>query len=135
MKTQIIKISTLVLVAMINVSLVHAANKDTSLKVDSITYLEEEDAALTFDTEAYLPADFNPYAAPANFEHVSYIEEGQLNIDLGFDTQAYLPEGFSPYPFFFDIDSIEYIDENDLYEVNFDTKEYLPSYFKAGISK
>jgi len=136
MKTQIIKVSTLVLVAMTNVALANAANKKLSIELDSIIYLEEEeDTTLNFGTEAYLPTDFNPYEAPANFQHVSYIDEDQKTVDLGFDTQVYLPEGFNPYSFFFDIHSIEYIEENDLIELDFDTKKYLPSNFNAGISK
>ena len=136
MKTQIIKVSTLVLIAMTNVALANTAHKNLNIDLDSITYLEEEeDTALNFDTEAFLPADFNPYAAPANFQHNSYIAEEQKSIDLGFDPEAYLPEGFNPYSFFFDIHSIEYIDENDLFELDFDTKQYLPSSFNAGISK
>ncbi|NNJ89585.1 MAG: hypothetical protein HKP53_09295 [Eudoraea sp.] len=135
MKTQIIKVSTLVLIAMTNVTLANAATQNSNLELDSIIYLEEaEDTSLSIDTEAYLPEDFNPYADPANFEHVSYIEENQLNIDLGFNTEKYLPEGFSPYPFFFDIDSVKYIDENDMFELDFDTKKYLPSNFNADTS-
>ncbi len=135
MKTQIIKVSTLVLIALTNVALANASTKNLNVEVDSIVYLEEEDeAALNIETEAYLPSDFNAYAAPSNFQHVSFIEGDQLNIELGFSTHDYLPKEFSPYPFFFDIDSIEYIDENDLFELDFDTKMYLPSNFNAEMS-
>jgi len=136
MKTQIIKVSTLILVAVANVALANTGTRDSVLEIDTIAYLEEEEITpINFETEAYLPVGFNPYEAPTNFQHISYIDEGQLNIDLGFDTQAYLPAGFNPYPFFFDIDSIEYIDENDLFEIDFNTKKYLPRYFNSGVSK
>jgi hypothetical protein len=136
MKTQIIKISALALIAITNVALANTASKGSKLELDSIIYLEEaEDTAFSIDTEAFLPADFNPYAAPANFQHVSYIVEDKRTVELGFDTQVYLPEGFNPYSFFFDIHSIEYIEENDLIEIDFDTKMYLPSNFNAGIGK
>lgn len=135
MNIQLIKVSTLILVAVGNMSLAHATQKNINVDLDSITYLEEEEnTSLNFDTEAFLPADFNPYAAPANFQHNSYIDEEQKTVELGFDTQDYLPEGFNPHSFFFDIHSIEYIEENDLIELDFDTKEYLPSNFNAGIS-
>ncbi len=136
MNTQIIKVSTLILVAVCNVALTYGAQNKSNLDLDSIVYLqEEEDTVLNLETEPYLPEDFNPYAAPANFLHTSYIEEEQLTIELGFDTEIYLPEGFNPYSFYFDIHSIEYIDENDLFELDFDTKQYLPSSFNAGISR
>lgn len=136
MKTQIIKVSTLVLIAMTNVALANTAQRSLNIDLDSITYLEdEEDTSLNFETEAFLPADFNPYAAPANILHTSYIVEDKKTVELGFDTQVYLPEGFNPYSFFFDIHSIEYIEENDLIELDFDTKKYLPYNFNAGIGK
>ena len=136
MKTQIIKVSTLVLIAMTNVALANTAQKSLNIDLDSITYLEEEeDTVLNFETGAFLPADFNPYAAPANILHTSYIVEDQKTVELGFDTQVYLPEGFNPYSFFFDIHSIEYIDENDIIELDFDTKKYLPTNFNAGIGQ
>ncbi|GGD54451.1 hypothetical protein [Muriicola marianensis] len=93
-------------------------NNEINLEVDSITYIEEEDSAsLDFNTEAFLPEDFNPYSAPENILHVSYIDAEQ-EIDLGFDTEEYLPAGFNPHRFFFDIHSIEYIEDEELFDID-----------------
>ncbi len=96
------------------------------MEVDSITFIEEEESALDFDTAAYLPADFNPYAAPSNFQHVSFIEEA-VAVDLGFDTREYLPQGFNPHRFFFDIHSIEYIEGEELLDVDLAIIKQVPT--------
>lgn len=98
-----------------------------NLDVDGITYLEVEEAVnLDFDTAAYLPADFNPYAAPSNFRHVSFIED-TVEIDLGFNPEDYLPEGFDPHRFFFDIHSIEYIEEEELLDIDLVILNQIPA--------
>lgn len=135
MKTKILKVSTLILIATTTINLANATQKELNLEVDSITYIEEDDyTELDFSTEAYLPKGFNPYAAPSNFRHVSYIEEAKAT-DLGFEAKAYLPEGFNPYKFFFDIHSIEYIEENDELELDFNTGPYLPANVETSFSK
>jgi hypothetical protein len=136
MKTSFIKVSTFIIIALSNLSVLKAGEYQAHLVIDSIVYLEEEeDNVLNFETEAFLPSEFNPYAAPDNFLHISYIAAEEPSLDLGFETTQYLPEGFNPYSFFFDIHSIEYIDENDLFELDFDTTKYLPSNFNARMSK
>ncbi len=135
MKTSFIKASIFILFALGNLSVLKAGENQTHVVIDSIVYLEEEeDNALNFETEAFLPSDFNPYAVPENVLHVSYIVE-ESDIELDFDPKNYLPQGFDPYEFFFDINSIEYIDENDLFELDFDTTRYLPANFNARMSK
>ena len=93
-------------------------NYNMNMEMDSITYLEEESVILDIDTAAYLPEGFNPYAAPSNFQHVSFIEDA-VEIELGFDTKKYLPAGFNPHQYFFDIHSIDYIEDHDLLEHDF----------------
>ena len=134
MNIDILKISTLSLLVAGQMALASGNLNDKNLILEDIIYLEEETASLDFDTDTYLPEDFNPYAGPTNVLHVSYIEKAE-EIDLGFDTREYLPEGFNPYQCAFDINSIEYIDENDLFEVDFDTREYLPANFNASIGR
>ncbi|WP_297761083.1 hypothetical protein [uncultured Muriicola sp.] len=124
MKTTFIKVSTFILIALGNLSVIKAGENQTHFVLDSIVYLEEEeDNVLNLNTEAFLPSDFNPYAAPENVLHISFIVE-EPKTELGFDTKNYLPEGFDPYVYFFDINSIEYIDENDLFELDIDTIKY-----------
>lgn len=134
MNINILKISTFSLLVAGQMAFANGNLNDKNLILEDIIYLEEETASLEFDTDAYLPEDFNPYAGPANVLHVSYIEEAE-EIDLGFDTQEYLPEGFNPYQCEFDLNSIEYIDENDLFELDFDTRDYLPVNFDASIGR
>lgn len=102
------------LIAIFGVSLSVSAREfvnNSPLEMDTITYLEEEEiASLDFDTSEYLPEDFNPYAAPSNFMHISFIK-GKDAVELGFDTKQYLPEAFNPHRYFFDINSVDYIEE------------------------
>jgi len=135
MNINIIKISTITLLTAGQFAFAEVSNRETDCVVKDIIYLEEEDrASINFNTEAYLPAEFNPYAAPENIFHVSYIEKEE-QIDLGFDTKDYLPKGFDPHKFFFDINSIEYIDERDMWEIDFDTQQFLPKNFDASIGR
>ncbi len=135
MKSTIFKINALLIVAFYSPVFAGNAKSDSLIVIDSITYIEEEQhAALDFSTEAYLPADFDAYAAPQNVQHISYIEQDS-HVELGFDTATYLPETFNPYPFYFDIDTIEYLEDNDLLELDFNTAKYLPANFSPVLSK
>jgi hypothetical protein len=135
MNTHILKIGILALLMTSQSVLANQANTDSNLIVDNITYLEEEEGDnINFDTEVYLPVDFNPYATPSNILHVSYIET-EKETELGFNSEAYLPEGFNAHKFFFDIHSVEYLEEEDFLELDFDSSSYLPANFNAGLSK
>jgi len=50
---------------------------------------------LGFDTNDYLPEDFNPYKEEVPVNGINFMEEE--TIDLGFETADYLPENFNPY--------------------------------------
>ncbi|NNL08635.1 MAG: hypothetical protein HKP38_05370, partial [Croceitalea sp.] len=50
---------------------------------------------LEFNTEDYLPQDFNPYQGKPSISTFNFIEDDQ--VELGFDTADYLPKGFNPY--------------------------------------
>ena len=59
----------------------------------------EEEAALGFDSAAFLPEGFDAYAGKiATWVDLNLIEvEEEPEPDLGFDTAPYLPAGFDPY--------------------------------------
>ena len=68
----------------------------TSLEVPETDPVIEFD----FDTSAYLPVGFDPYAGKiAHYEELDRLNlyTDEEAIDLGFDTDAYLPAGFNPF--------------------------------------
>lgn len=89
-----------------------------------VTYLEEEQPDLGFDTACYLPEDFDANAVPTEVEGFNYMEE-ETDLDPEFDTASYLPEGFDPYGIYFDLDAIVFLEEDD-FDLGFDTAKYLP---------
>ena len=100
------------------------------LNLDEIIYIEEEiPVELGFNTEDYLPEDFNPYEQYVDLNSVEYIEEDE-SWDLGFDASVYLPDNFNPYAIPSDVMSIDYIEEGeDDIDLGFDTTAYLPEGF------
>ncbi|NER11731.1 hypothetical protein SAMN06265375_10520 [Muriicola jejuensis] len=127
MNTQYTLVFTMLLLGLVLKTSAMEKSNEYNLEVDSILFIEEDEAAsFDFDTATYLPVDFNPYAAPSDFRHVSYIEE-KAAIDLGFDTKEYLPEGFDPYRFFFDIHSIEYIEDEELLDLDLAIIKQVPT--------
>ena len=60
-----------------------------------ISYIDEEDIELGFDTRDYLPVNFDPYKKELDLNSIVYLEEEE--VELGFDTTIYLPENFDPY--------------------------------------
>ncbi|QBA64937.1 hypothetical protein [Muriicola soli] len=92
--------------------------------VEYVNIIEEE--VHDSDLSLNLPEDFNPFAFPAHFMDVSYIEEEDLS--LGFDTEDYLLAGFDPYKKELDLNSIVYLEDEDL-DLGFDTGQYLPENF------
>lgn len=101
------------------------------LDLDEVIYIEEEiPVELGFDTEDYLPEDFNPYEQYVDLNSVEFIEEEEDSWDLGFDASVYLPEDFNPYAIPSDAMNIDYIEEGeDDFDLGFDTAEYLPEGF------
>lgn len=64
--------------------------------VNSINFIKEtQQIELDFDTNKYLPQNFNPYQEVIPVNEINFMEEE--NIDLGFDTSKFLPEDFNPY--------------------------------------
>ncbi|NNL09369.1 MAG: hypothetical protein HKP38_09115 [Croceitalea sp.] len=103
------------------------AKKPISLSLKEIEFIEEEDMELGFDTEDYLPENFNPKKVYFDLNSISYVEE-EIDTDLGFDSSAYLPENFNPYATPINVSSINYIELEDM-KLGFETSEYLPEGF------
>ena len=101
----------------------------SQLNLCDIDFLEEnEEFDLGFDTEAYLPENFDPYTAYFDLDSVVYIEE--TSIELGFSTSEYLSDTFNPYAYPTDISGFNYIEEEDL-DLGYETASYLPANFNA----
>lgn len=98
------------------------------LDLNSITYIEEENEfELGFNTEDYLPLDFDPSEVYVNLNAIQFIEEDEQVLDFG----AYLPHDFDAYanPTYFR--TIDYIDTTDEICLGFETSDYLPEGFDA----
>ncbi len=99
--------------------------------LDAIEYIEEaETIDLGFDVDAYLPADFDPYAGMmVNPDKVPFIEDEEP-VELGFETAKYLPVGFNSYSNnVLNIEDINYMEEEEGIELGFDVNAYLPAGF------
>ena len=97
--------------------------------INSILYIEDEvEFELGFNTADYLPEGFDAHQVYFDLNTVDYIEE-ELDIDL--KTKGYLPKEFNAYAYPLDVQSINFIDTSDVFEVGFDTHEYLPENFNA----
>ncbi len=98
------------------------------LDLNSITYIEEENEfELGFNTEDYLPLDFDPAEVYVNLTEIQFVEEDELVLDFG----AYLPHDFDAYAYPADFRSIDYIDPTDDICLGFETSDYLPEGFDA----
>ncbi len=96
------------------------------LVVDSITYIEEEDVFdLGFETEDYLPLDFDPYQIYVDLDAIDFIEDD----DMAPISRTNLPTGFNAYAFPQYFRTIDYVDPTDEVTLDFDTAEYLPEGF------
>ena len=58
------------------------AKKPISLSLKEIEFIEEEDMELGFDTEDYLPENFNPKKVYFDLNSISYVEEEIELIDI-----------------------------------------------------
>ena len=102
------------------------------LNLEEIIYIEDElPVDLGFNTEDYLPEDFNPYEQYVDLNAIEFIEEEEEEAwDLGFDASVYLPDNFNPYAIPSDVMNIDYIEEGeDDLDLGFDTAAYLPDGF------
>ncbi len=64
--------------------------------INTIKFIEEDSQIdLGFDTNEYLPEDFNAYQEEVSVDGINFMEDE--SIDLGFDTEIYLPQNFDPY--------------------------------------
>ena len=96
------------------------------LDLNSITYIEDENEFdLGFNTEDYLPLDFNPYQVYVDLDAIQFIEEENVVIDLG----EYLPHDFDAFAYPMDFRTIDYVDPTDEVCLDFDSKENLPDGF------
>ena len=96
------------------------------LDLNSISYIEEENVFdLGFNTDEYLPADFDPYEIYVNLDVIKYIDEGEAIADYS----AFLPHDFNPYAYPTYFRTIDYVDPSDTIDLDFDTAENLPEVF------
>lgn len=94
--------------------------------IESIVYIEEENEFdLGFDTDDYLPKDFDPYKLYVNLDRIEFIEDEEWVVD----SQEYLPKNFNPYAYPSNFRHINYIDPADEVQLDFETEEYLPEGF------
>ncbi len=118
---------SVILILLSNTGLIaqHPNSGCEPLDLESVTYIEEENVYdLGFDTDDYLPLDFDPYEYYVNLDAIKYLEE-----DEAVDYSAYLPHDFNPYAYPTYFRSIDYVDPSDKIDLNFDTVENLPEGF------
>ena len=95
------------------------------LDLNSITYIEDEDEFdLGFNTEDYLPLDFDPYQAYVDLDTIRFIEKEMV---LDFSTD--LPADFNAYAFPSGFRTIDYVDPSDEFTLDFETADNLPEGF------
>ncbi len=106
---------------------------EVEFNLNSIIYIEEEEKIeLGFNTDEYLPENFNPYTSYINLEDVIFIEnEPVLSKRMQRKLKRKLPKGFDAYADPSGISGINYIDENDTIVLDFDTHDFLPEGFNA----
>lgn len=104
----------------------HPNNGCEPLDLDSITYIEEENVFdLGFETDDYLPSDFDPYEYYVNLDSIRFIDEDEAIADYS----AVLPHDFNPYAYPTYFRTIDYVDPSDRIELDLDTVENLPEGF------
>jgi|GEM_PF-2647566 len=92
---------------------------------NDIAFLEEDESeTLNFETSAYLPENFDPFAAPTDLAGINFIEE-ESGLEPYVDTALYLPKGFNAYEVYVNWKTILYIEDEDL-DLGFDPAIYLP---------
>jgi len=94
----------------------------------------EEDVEINFDTQAYLPANFNALRGMHDLDwNTIELVELEEDVEINFDTQAYLPENFNSLKGMHDLNwnTIELVELEEETNLDFDTKAYLPKEFNA----
>ena len=100
-----------------------------NLDIHSIEYLEiEEEIVLGFNTQEYLPEDFDPNMVYVDLKRVTYLKDTDEELEMV--AKDFLPETFDAYAPPADFRNISYIEEEDL-ALGFDTTPYLPKRFDA----
>ena len=103
---------------------------------DIVIYEVEEEADICFDTEKYLPENFNALKGKYDIDwsKMDLVDEPEDELEFDFDTKAYLPENFNALKGSHDIDwsKIDLVNEPEEELVfDFNTKDYLPEGFDA----
>ncbi|MDO5979754.1 hypothetical protein [Flavivirga spongiicola] len=108
-------------------------NDSCYLDISSIEVYEiEETVNLGFNTNDYLPENFNPLKGKGNIDWSTVeIYEIEEDVDLGFDTKDYLPKNFNSLKGKGDVEweAIKLAEIEEEVEISFDTKKYLPENF------
>lgn len=100
-----------------------------NLDLNDIVFIEKEEPIdLGFDTEDYLPLNFDPYKVYFDLDKVTYIEDGEDEV-FDFDTSGDLPKDFNPYAHPEDFAAVSFIEEEEELTLGFDPKDYLPAGF------
>lgn len=96
------------------------------LDLNSITYIEEDnDYDLGFETDEYLPLDFDPYEYYVNLDAIEFIDEEEALADYS----AFLPHDFNAYAYPTYFRTIDYVDPSDMIDLHLDIVENLPEGF------
>ncbi len=100
-----------------------------NLDIHSIQYLEiEDEIELGFNTQEYLPEDFDPNMVYVDLKRVTYLKDTDEELEMV--AKDFLPETFDAYAPPADFRNISYMEEEDL-ALGFDTMPYLPKRFDA----
>ncbi|MGB5238481.1 MAG: hypothetical protein WBM43_06030 [Flavobacteriaceae bacterium] len=125
-KASLIFSSFLILLTHTGVMAQNPKNDDEPLDLNSVTYIEEENAYdLGFNTEDYLPLDFDPTEYYVDLDSIDFIDE----VEAVADYSAFLPHDFNAYAYPSYFRSIDYLDPSDAIDLDLDTAENLPEGF------
>ena len=127
MKTISLSLSILMALTINSNVLAQGPNHDCDdFDLNTVTYIEEENEFdLGFNSEDYLPLDFDPHKIYVDLETINYMEEEELNYDFS----ANLPADFNAYAYPSYFRTIDYIDPTDEISLDFDSATYLPEGF------
>lgn len=102
-----------------------------TLSVATIPYAELEDEIdLGFDTDEYLPDNFDPNLAYGSLKELPYFKVAE-EMDMEVDTKEFLPANFNAYAIPENFMNISFIEGEEKVDLGFDTKPYLPVGFDA----
>jgi len=105
------------------------------LDISDIELIEIDEAVeINFDTQAYLPANFNALQGMHDLDwNTIALVELEEDVELNFNTQAYLPKDFNALKGMHDLDwsSIDLIELEEEVELGFNPQKYLPQGFDS----